>query len=333
MNNIEKLLSNNQYIEAINECNISNFTYLGKLLARVTNVHLVKVKLIASWCSPEQIRDVYNVMSKGNYTWNNIQLVLDDHDVDYFVILNHLRTNTEHIDPLKTIIFHMEPNMKHNSNLGEWSNPDPDKFFRVCSHDNDYNNNEWHLKKTYSQLKTEAITKSSNTLSTVLSSKYHDIGHIKRIDFVKYLESNNFPVHVFGDNKWNYKDYKGSLPYLQKDDAMFPYKYVFNVENNNIKNYYTEKIIDAILAECLIFYSGCYNIGEYIDERAFVRLELSNFEDDLRTIKKAIEENLWEQRIVFIRKEKQKILDYLAFFPRLERIINKTEHTPYEVTS
>ena len=137
------------------------------------------------------------------------------------------------------------------------------------------------------------------------------------------------PVHVFGDNKWNYKDFKGSLPPHEKDIAMFPYKYVFNCENNNIKNYYTEKLIDGILAECLVFYSGCYNIREYIDEKAFVYLELSNFEEDYKKVKDAIDNNLWEQRINIIKKEKRKILNYLQFFPRIERIINKNEDQPY----
>ena len=68
---------------------------------------------------------------------------------------------------------------------------------------------------------------------------------------------------------------------------------------------------------------------EYIDERAFVYLELSNFDDDYTKIKNAIDNNLWEQRLPYIKEAKKKILDYLQFFPRLERIINKTEDQKY----
>ena len=110
---------------------------------------------------------------------------------------------------------------------------------------------------------------------------------------------------------------------------MFPYKYVFNVENNSIKNYYTEKLVDGILAECLVFYSGCYNVKEYIDEKAFVYLQLDDFEKDYKIVQDAIQNNLWEERLPYIRKAKQKILNYLQFFPRLERIINNTEDEPY----
>lgn len=290
---------------------------------------VVRVKILCHWASSDKIREWWNKMSKGNYTWNNIQIVLDD-DPDYFVVIN-APPSGENPDPSKTIIFRMEPYMgtKNKEHWGKWANPDPEKFFRICFHKTDYNNNCWEISKTYQELKTMTINKTESVLSTVLSSKYYDPGHVKRIDFVKFMEKKGFPVHVFGDNKWGYKDYKGSLPQYEKDNAMFPYKYVFNCENNSIKNYYTEKLIDGILAECLVFYSGCYNIRDYIDERAFVYLELSNFEEDFKKVKTAMENNLWEDRIEIIRKEKKKILNYLGFFPRLERIINKTEKNTY----
>ena len=101
-----------------------------------------------------------------------------------------------------------------------------------------------------------------------------------------------------------------------------PYKYIFNVENFQINNYYTEKLIDGILSECLVFYHGCPNIKELIDEKAFVWLELSNFEQDYKLIKKAIEEDWWSERLSYIKQAKTKILDELQFFPRLEKIIN-----------
>jgi hypothetical protein len=92
-------------------------------------------------------------------------------------------------------------------------------------------------------------------------------------------------------------------------------------ENFSIKNYYTEKLIDGILSETLVFYSGCYNIKDFIDERAFVYLELSNFENDYEIVKSAIMNDLWSERIEYIRAAKKKILNELQFFPRLEKIV------------
>lgn len=284
--------------------------------------NLIRVMLLTNWTDSKNLCDIWNKMSKGNYTWNNIQIVSEE-PVDYYVVINA----TNHKIPYeKTILFRMEPYMEKNSGWGGWCNPDKKMFLFAGYHEDHYNNNEWHLSKTYTQLMNEKIEKDINIthiLSTVLSDKYKDPGHIKRIDFVKFLESKGLPVDVYGGNKFNWKDYKGSLKLYEKDNGLFPYKYTFNVENFPIKGYYSEKLIDGILAECLTFYNGCINIKEYINEKAYVWLELSNFENDYQKIKKAIEENWWEQRINIIRKEKHRILNEKQFFPRLEEIILK----------
>lgn len=364
MNNIENFISTENYTEAIEECVRNNFNNFGLLLSHATsstdhveqfrvniksviadgNVidndpslppvtvdgKFIRVKLMCHWERSEEVREWWNKLSQnGDYTWNNIKMVLDD-DPDYFVVIN-APFGGEKVDPAKTIVFQMEPHMGtvHKSMWGDWANPDPKKFFRVCTHAKDYNNICWELSSTCHQLKTMEIKKTESVLSTVLSAKYSDPGHIKRVDFVKFMEKKGLPVHVFGSDKWGYKDYKGTLPLHDKNEGLFPYKYIFNCENHSIKNYFTEKLVDGILAECLVFYSGCYNAREFIDERAFVYLELSNFEEDYKKVKNAIDNNLWEERLPYIRQEKKKILDYLQFFPRLERIINKTEGTEY----
>ena len=282
------------------------------------------VKLLCNYTSTENLTEIYNKMSQdGNYTWNNIKLITKG-DPDYYCVINSTVSN---IDTKKTVVFRMEPNMAKNTYWGEWSNPDDSKFLKILRHEKaDYNNVEWHISKTYQQLQKDIIQKDNNLncfISTVLSDKYTDPGHMKRVDFVKFLDKKNENlVHVFGNNKFNYKNYKNSLPYHCKDDGLLPYKYHFNVENNDNANYFTEKLIDGILSECLVFYSGCYNVKQYIDERAYVQLGLSNFENDYNIIQKAIEEDWYTQRLPYIKEAKKKILNELQFFPRLEKILN-----------
>jgi len=293
----------------------------------------IKIKLLCNWTSSELLSKTWEKMSKGNGTWNNISLVMDSNDdiPDYWVILNAPPPNVI-FDRKKTIVFRMEPNMHLNPNLWkEWANPNEKDFLKVLKHEGWHMNNlEWHLSKTWEQLSTEPIEKneSLNTcISTVLSEKYKDIGQVKRVDFVKFLEkrfsTGGMKIDVFGNNRWEYKNYKGSLPYHTKDDAILPYKYTFNAENNSINNYITEKLIDGILGECLVFYWGCPNIREIIDPRAYVQLDLSNFEKDFSIVEKAIKENLWSQRLPYIREAKRKILNELQFFPRVEKILNE----------
>ena len=285
------------------------------------------IKLLCNWLSSKELAHLWNKMSQGDFKWNNLTLVWDK-EPDYYVVINKPPDN-EFPEPKKTIIFRMEPHMDARPDIwGDWANPDEKKFVKVCKHSKEYNNNEWHLSKTYEELldfHPEKKRELDTVLSTVLSEKYRDPGHIKRIDFVKYLDHKGLPVHVYGSNKWDYEHYKGPLPYHKKDDGLFPYKYTFNVENFSMSKYYTEKVIDGILSECLVFYNGCFNLKEFLPEDSFVYLELVDFEHDYQTVKKAIEEDWWSKRLPAIRKAKRKILNELQFFPRLERIIFKHE--------
>ena len=84
------------------------------------------------------------------------------------------------------------------------------------------------------------------------------------------------------------------------------------------------------MCETLIFYYGCPNVSDYIDSRAFVQLDIDNFEKSYQIITQAISEDWWSQRIDIIRQEKRKILGELAFFPTVDKIISKTSSSNHK---
>jgi len=361
--NIDSKVGNNHINNAISDCTDNKLFYLGCLLGKIlhkdsnyisneykkclqnikkNDIYLsdieknnmktddkILVLLTCNWLPNEDICNLWNKMSTNNdFTWKNVKIVSKEPCHYYCIINSPFDKNLAYI-PQKTILFRMEPHMKSNEHFwgSYWSDPpNKDDFLFYGDHSNKFNNNEWHLSKTYNQLCNENIEKSSSLsciLSTILSDKYNDPGHKKRIDFMKFVESKNtLIVHVFGGNYFKWNNYKGSLPLHNKDDSLLPYKYSFNVENFSIKNYYTEKIIDGILAETLVFYSGCPNIKDFFDERAFVYLELIDFEKDYQTIKNAIDNDLWKERLPYIKQAKNKILNNLQFFPRIHEILN-----------
>ena len=284
-----------------------------------------RLYLLCNWMSSQDLCSSWDKMSKGNGIWGNIKVVSEE-PCDYYVVINSPPRGMS-VPLEKTILFRMEPHMeKHPEMWGDWASPDKSKLLFSGFHDTHYNNIEWNIGKTYTELINYKVDKQddlNHILSTVLSDKYSDIGQIKRIDFVKFLDSKGFPVHVYGGNKFKWVNYKGSLTWHEKDPAMFPYKYTFNVENHMIENYFTEKIVDSILAESLCFYSGCPNIREHIDPDAYVWLELSNFEKDYETIKTAISEDWWSKRLPAIQREKKRIIEEKQFFPRVEKIVNE----------
>lgn len=323
---IDNLLKDKNYIKALQKCD--NLPNLKTLLSKCLDIPFpnlakdIKVKLYCNWTTTKELTEIWSKMSKGNGRWKNI--ILTEDRSDYNIVINKPNIDIPENEYKKTIIFQMEPNMKDNNDWGEWANPDPNKFFKIFTHLNSYNNIEWHLSTNYEYLSTKRIEKDlnvSNILSTVLSNKYFDPGHIKRVDFIKYLDANStISTHVFGFNR-GYKNYKGPLPYHCKDLSMFPYKYVFNVENNFITNYFTEKLIDGILSESLVFYHGCPNISNFFDKRSFVWLDLEDFEKDMKIIETAITEDWYTQRLPYIKKMKRLILEEYQFFPRIYNIL------------
>jgi GR25 family glycosyltransferase involved in LPS biosynthesis len=305
----------------------------SKVVVKDTNVNkMIRVKMMCNWCSSKQLCNEWNKMTKGNFTWNTIQFTWENTNIDYYVIINKPPAN-EYYEPSKTIVFQMEPWCYDESQKwgvktwGEWAEPDETKFLQVRSHKKYYNNGFWQLKSTYTELKSSKLCKANhNIISTICTSKYFDPGHIKRIDFLKYMEKQNDPSVVFHlyneDNHFNFKNYMGKArPDIDKEVGIMNYKYYFMCENNQEYNFMTEKIWEPLLCNCLCFYWGCPNLSDYINPLAYIELDMNDFEKSFKIVKHAIENNLWEERLPIIYAEKQKVLDYYNFCPTIERIL------------
>ena len=149
---------------------------------------IYRIKLLCNWTTSEDLCKTWNKMSKGNYTWENLQITWENDNIDYWVIINRPLTE-EKFDPKRTVIFHMEPYIARDVHLwGGWSQPNKSLYYKVCDHETEHNNVEWHLSKTYQQLMFEKIEKNgkNKVISTILSPKYADPGQKKRIDFVRF---------------------------------------------------------------------------------------------------------------------------------------------------
>jgi hypothetical protein len=307
--------------------------YTGEIIQTkpVDHLKIVRVKMICNWCTSKQLCEEWKNMCTHNYRWQNIEITWENTNIDYYVIINKPFDNEPYI-PEKTIVFQMEPWVNNPSqNWGvktwnQWAIPDPAKFLAVRGRKSDCHNNAfWQLELTCRQIEYISYMSKVDTVASICSSKYFDEGHIHRVDFLKFLESKgDIRLDIFNqDNVHDFKNYRGKLsPYLDKSKGILPYKYYFMVENNYETNFITEKIWEPILCETLVFYYGCPNTSDYIDPRAYVQLDMYDFEKSYQIIKQAISEDWWSQRIEYIRAEKKKILNELAFFPTIQRYIN-----------
>ena len=171
----------------------------------------------------------------------------------------------------------MEPDtdIKEKNHWDDWliqKKIKKEDFLFFCDLNRYRNNTEWHLGSNYDQLSSSSPDKTK-ILSSVVSSLYNNPGQKYRIDLLKEIESQQIPINIYGrENLHQFKNYKGSLPSHNKDDGILPYKYTVISENSYRRNYFTEKLSDAILGETLCFYRGCPNISDFLDERSYILL-------------------------------------------------------------
>jgi hypothetical protein len=284
------------------------------------NLKKIRIKMLCNWQSSKELCYEWSNMCEHNFIWKNLEITWEDTNIDYYVIINYPRNN-EYYEESKTIIYQMEPSVAIR-NWGIWANPDESKFLFVANHKNLLNGVQLQIRNIPNIFPLER----KNNILSILSNKNFDVGHIKRLNFIKILEEKNINlIDIYGrENYHNFNNYKGSVINNNKENCFALYKYCFQAENNSEYNYATEKIWEAVVCECLCFYWGCPNLDSYLNPLCFVRLDLDNIEESIQIIQTAIKEDWWSQRINIIKEEKQKIINELGFFPTLNKIINNT---------
>ena len=259
-------------------------------------------------CSKNIIREHFNYMNPNHsYTYKSFTLTLND-KADYYVIIGY--TN-EYFEEKKTIIFQMEPWVYDSNKLwgiktwGKWTYPDINKFLHVRKHKEYLNPAQWFFKIP----KHINMTDRKDKIIAILSCKRNDIGHINRINLIKYFEELELDVFdVYGyENYHNLKSYKGTI----NDKSIIQnYKYMLSSENNNEYNYATEKIWEPIVLHTLCFYDGCPNLSDYIDKRAYVPINAFKKDLSVKVIMGCINYNAWEKQVKYIIHEKEKITNH-----------------------
>jgi hypothetical protein len=288
----------------------------------------IKLKLFTPFQNFDRYADEWNNRmipdTKVYIVGDSISLrwVFNSEEADYHVVMND--TSSPQLIKEKSIWLRMEPKI-HMEDRNIFINPNPEKYRYLASK---HNAIEWHLERNINQLlndlKDGNQIKKTKILSTITSGLNTDKGHRLRLEFIQRLEElKNFDF--YGRHHSSHKAYRGSLPSLKKDAALLKYKYTFAAENSWEHGYFTEKIVDAILCECLPFYWGCPDLEQYLDPQSFIRIDLEKPDEAMNTIKNAIANDEYSKRLPAIRAMKHKIITQLSIMPMLGRIIQEIE--------
>lgn len=183
----------------------------------------------------------------------------------------------------------------------------------------DLKEKKWDTKSllTYDYFKNDILDEKIDKIVVITSNKTFTKGHKKRLEFVYKLKE------VLGEKLDIYGT--GFQPISDKYEVMKHYKYALVIENSFIENYWTEKLADAYLSECLPFYYGCPNIDNYFSQNEIIPIDINNVCQSITVIKSALETDLYANFKYNIKQAKDKVLDKYNLFFQIANFVNNED--------
>ncbi len=169
--------------------------------------------------------------------------------------------------------------------------------------------------RSYDSLKAAAVPEKTRLISTVCSARKGRLTlHRKRFDFTELLQRRIPELDRFGH---------GVRPVSDKAEMLDPYKYHLTAENHVYPHHITEKLPDAFLGFTLPFYHGCPNADDYFPAESFIPIDINQLDKTVDIIKSTLANNEYEDRLPYIIKARQSVLEENNLFAVLERQILK----------
>ena len=104
----------------------------------------------------------------------------------------------------------------------------------------------------------------TKSCSLIASAKRDLPGHQLRHSVIDWVRETGADVDIMG---------RGYTPFDHKSDGLTPYRYSVVIENVRERNYFSEKLTDAILCSTVPIYWGCPNISDFFDTSGMILCE------------------------------------------------------------
>ncbi|PYZ02895.1 hypothetical protein C8039_08425 [Halogeometricum sp. wsp3] len=98
------------------------------------------------------------------------------------------------------------------------------------------------------------------------------------------------------------------------------YRYTLAIENYKGKNYFSEKISDALLAWTMPIYWGCTNLSDFLPEDSYIRIDIED-PSAPKKISDIVQSNIREKNIDAIAEARERILDRYQVWPTVQNAI------------
>lgn len=255
---------------------------------------------------------------KQSGVWGDITFTEEPlNESDYTVVLNYAPHDMVIMTPPENIWALMqEPYLPE---IFEWIDKGHDQFSRVFIPSDQIDDLKYIPSQTclpwydydklssYDNLIKLDVPKKFKSISLVTSTKNFFPGHLKRLEFVRYLqEQKPFEIDLYG---------RGINPIENKWDALAPYKYSIAIENTKSSDYWTEKLADCFLAYTLPIYYGAEKLEDYFPAESFVRIDIEDIEGSVAKIRRVLDEDIWDKRLAAIKEARNLVLNKYQLFP------------------
>jgi hypothetical protein len=265
--------------------------------------------------------------------WGNYEFTFEEiPTADYWIIVNNYQLeNLSCFCPPTNILYLLqEPSSVSEYNNDNHSEEFIKQFGSLITTQNSIKGSNvrhqqvgipWLINKSIDDLMKEPIYDKTKFISIVTSNKTYTKGHRDRIDCAmrikRYFGSY---VDLFG---------RGFNDFDDKWDVVAPYRYHISFENSVEKNYFSEKVIDPILAYSLPLYYGCPNISDFFDLPENLKiLDLNSFDAIKKKIKFLIDnDNIYENNLQFLTDSRIKILEKYNFFPMVCSVMDHLDYS------
>ncbi|CDN30409.1 hypothetical protein BN938_0577 [Mucinivorans hirudinis] len=265
---------------------------------------MIKVYATCFWQDDASLLETIRCYGFGSTVWKNIEFINGD-DFDVVVVLTAPWHQCRNFNPSDAICFLTEPpSSHHHRNCADV----------VCQM---YLPLPWWIDYPNKNevIKVGVFGNKTKLASSVTSELVYLDGHRKRLTFLAAFDSlvaeglDIYGKQYTGSVFAQMGNYRGELKI--KYDGIIPYEYHINCENSFLNGYFTEKLLDAVVGESYCFYDGCSNVEQYIDHRAFTRIDVMRIEESIETIINCINEGYYQKQLPFILREKRRILYFL----------------------
>ncbi|MHC4332165.1 MAG: glycosyltransferase family 10 domain-containing protein [Planctomycetota bacterium] len=141
------------------------------------------------------------------------------------------------------------------------------------------------------------IALKSALVSMIASAKNSTPGHKLRHEVVKRLDGK---VEILGGIR---------KPIQNKGDGLCPFSFSIAIENCQINDYFTEKIVDCFVTGTVPIYWGTQNIDKYFDPRGILQF---NTVDELEGIVNSLSATLYTSMLPYIEDNFRRAQNYLV---------------------